>query len=126
VQVSQRTGIVNGHVPRDGRASLANVLHQRGEIVFEDQHFRASEWFSMATNSGGVSRTLSGITTAMRQHYAIIAFQQRGVVEAQIRHPVAGPDAFGHQPRGQPFAALAELGVGRAAGARHHAHFTAI
>ena len=43
---------------------------------------------------------------------AEITLQQLVVVEAEISDAVARLDPFGRQPGGQPFAALAELGVG--------------
>ena len=74
-----------------------------GAKSFSKISTRASEWFRMPISSARRQPHIQRHHHRPRQHHAVIAFQQGVIVEAQIRHPVAGLYAFGDQPGGQPF-----------------------
>ena len=60
------------------------------------------------------------------QQNAEVAFEELMIVEAEVRHPVAGLDAQGQQAGREAFAALAELPVCETAGAVDYPDFVAV
>ena len=55
--------------------------------------------------------------------HAVVSFQELVRIETQVRHPVPRQHAQLFQPRGQPLAARAELGVGKLLVAADHPDF---
>ncbi len=83
---------VQGDETLDFRAGGLELLHQRREVIFKQQHARAGmiqDVFQLQRRQPDVQRHHDGA----RQHHSVIAFQQLMRVEAEIGDAVAALDA---------------------------------
>lgn len=101
------------------RARRAQLFHQRGEIVLEQQNPR----LGMIQDRNQLRRRQADI---QRHHHGAglndteVALQELMIIEAEIGDPLAGLDTLGDESGGQPFATCAKLGVGEPALSAYH------
>ena len=101
----------------DGGARPTEVVDHRGEIGFVD-HDAGLGVIEDRGEFGGREAHIERHRDGAGKQRPVVAFEQLVVVEAEIGDAVGGPDPERDEAGGQAFAALAELGVRKAAVAR--------
>ena len=98
----------------DGAASGFQLLHQRREIILEQQHARArmvQDISKFDRRQPDIERHHDGVG----QHHSVITFEQLVGVEAEIGDAVTRLDAVLPKRAGQALAAFAEFAIGKLA-----------